>query len=354
MNDSVQLFDKQLSIVTKPIPKITNPHDVLIKVAYSGVCGTDLHILSGEFPASEKAVTLGHEFCGVISNVGADVAHLSVGDRVVVNPNNNCHVCEYCVEGNPHFCKTGGLRSTVGIWKNGGWANYCRVPSALVHKVPDDVSFAKAVLIEPFSCIARGLGNLGTIKPTAKILVCGGGIIGLLWASLLHFRGCRNITVTEIAERRKNIIDNLQLGIKVSHPDDMLESYREAVRNEDEAWGFDVIIDCTGAPNAIQQAFDWLRRGAKFLLFGCCPKDEKITINPFQIFYKELTVIGSLINPYCFPAALNMVRDLEHYLDYEKLGIKTYQLQDYPAALEALRSGLISKAVFEVDNFDNN
>merc|ERR1712150_399092 len=148
---------------------------------------------------------------------------------------------------------------------------------------------------------------------------------------------------------RREIVTNLNLGIKVSHPSTMMDSYTKACDEKDEDWGFDIIVDCTGAPKAIEQAFDWLRRGAKFLLFGCCPQDAKVTLSPFQIFYKELTIVGSLINPFCFPNALALVRDLESYLSYEKLGIGTFQLQDYPAAIEALESGLISKAVFEVD-----
>ena len=350
MNDSVQLFDKKLSIVTKPIPKATNPLDVVVRVSYSGVCGTDLHILSGEFPASDKAFTLGHEFCGIIHSVGLAVTHVNIGDRVVINPNSNCHICSYCAEGDPHFCKTGGIRSTVGIWKNGGWANYCRVASSLVYKVPESISLDKAVLIEPFSCIARGWVNLGTVKPNAKVLVCGAGIIGLLWSSLLHFHGCRDINLSEISEKRRAIVSNLQLAIKAHHPDSLLDKHREAVRENNEDWGFDIIIDCTGAPKAIEQSFNWLRKGAKFLIFGCCPKEGTIQLNPFQIVYKELKIIGSLINPYTFPAALALVRDMDVYLDYEKLGVKTYQLQDYPAALEALRSGLISKAIFEVES----
>lgn len=348
MNDSVQLFAKQLSIITKPIPKITNPLDVVVKVSYSGVCGTDLHILSGDFPASDKAVILGHEFSGIIYSVGSNVLHLNVGDRVVINPNGNCHICSYCAQGNPHFCKTGGIRSTIGIWKNGGWANYCRVSSSLVYKVPDDIKLSKAALIEPFSCIARGWANLGTIKSTAKVLVCGAGIIGLLWTSLLHFNGCRDISVSELSEERRSVVSNLQLCADVYHPDVLEEKGREAVRENNEDWGFDIIVDCTGVPKAIEQAFKWLRKGAKLLIFGCCPKEGEIVLNPFQIYYKELTIIGSLINPYTFRDAIAMVRDMDKYLEYDKLGIQTYQLQDYPAALEALKSGQIAKAIFEV------
>jgi len=350
MNDSVQLFNKQLSVVTKPIPKISNPNDVLIKVSYSGVCGTDLHILSGEFPASEKAVTLGHEFCGTVEAVGESVCHVKVSDRVVVNPNDNCHVCIFCSNGQPHFCKSGGIRSTTGIWKNGGWARYARVAGVLVHKVPQELQMAKAVFTEPYSCIARGWTNLGEMKADAKVLVCGAGIIGLLWSALLHFKGYREFAVTEVSEGRQQLAANMNLGLKVVHPEHMMNLYREAKRTEDSEWGFDVIIDCTGAPAAIEQAFQWLRRGGKFLLFGCCPQESEIKLNPFEIYYKELKIIGSLINPYTFPKALSLVKDMSSYLDYDKLGVKTYQLQDYPEALDALKSGRISKAVFQVDH----
>jgi len=350
MNDSVQLFEKQLSVVTKPIPKVVNPHDVVVKVAYSGVCGTDLHILSGEFPASEKAVTLGHEFSGIIYAIGSEVCHVNIGDRVVVNPNNNCHICSHCAKGNPHYCTTGGIRSTVGIWKNGGWANYCRVQSCLVYKIPDDISLAKAALIEPFSCIVRGWRNLGSIDSSSKVLVCGGGVIGLLWSCLLHHHGCRDIAVSELSEKRRTVLADLQLGLQVHHPDFLDGKCREALRQSDEEWGYDVIIDCTGAPKAIEQAFNWLRKGARFLVFGCCPKEGEIKVNPFQIYYKELKIIGSLINPYTFPDAISMVHNMDKYLVYESLGIKMFHLQDYETALQALKTGTITKAIFEVDN----
>ena len=349
MNDSVQLYNKQLSIVTKPIPKLSCPTDVLLRISYAGVCGTDLHILSGEFPASEKAVTLGHEFCGVVEEVGHAVAHVAKGDRVVINPNDNCHVCIYCVNGDPHFCKNGGIRSTTGIWKNGGWSHFCRVAAVLVHKIPSSMSLSRAVFTEPFSCIARGWNNLGEMKPDAKVLVCGAGIIGLLWASLLHFKGYREFVVSEISVERQKLAANMDLGLKVVHPEHVMNLYREAKRVNDAEWGFDVIVDCTGAPAAIEQSFQWLRYGGKFLLFGCCPQESEIKLNPFDIVLKELTIIGSLINPYTFPKALALVDRMSSYLDYGKLGVKLYQLQDYADALSDLKSGQISKAVFKIE-----
>ena len=355
MNDSLQLYENDLSLVTKPIPKLSNPEDVLIRVAYSGICGTDLHIIAGEFPASTKALTLGHEFCGIIENVGTSVTTFKVGDRVVVNPNNNCNVCSFCVKGKPHFCKTGGLRSTVGIWRNGGWAQFCRVPSCLVHKIAENLSFSKAALIEPYSCICRGFDQLGEIDPEANILICGSGIIGLLWASLLHFKGFRNISVSEISEKRRNMASSLNLGLKVCLPDYLVSQQRESLKSDNSDWGFDVIIDCTGVPAAIEQAFGWLQRGATFIVFGCCPKDSKVKLNPFDIFNKELKIVGSLINPFTFPTAIKVVQDMaDSYLDLERLGIKLFPLQEYSTALKSLKDGSVSKAMFAIDQSLDN
>ena len=108
------------------------------------------------------------------------------------------------------------------------------------------------VFIEPMSCILRGWKQLGEIDQYKQILICGAGIIGLLWSTLLHFKGFRNIVVSEISEKRRNMVSALNLGFTVVLPDYLVSQQREASRNADDDWGFDVIIDCTGAPKAIE------------------------------------------------------------------------------------------------------
>lgn len=347
MNNSVQLFEKVLSLVTKPIPKITHHKDVLVKVLYSGICGTDLNIIAGEFPASNNALTLGHEFCGIVQNIGEEVSAVKVGDKIVVNPYSQCNICHYCTRRQPNYCINGGIETSVGFGKNGGWANYCKVPEALVHKIPVTMTLQKAVFIEPFSCIMRGWSNLGEIKADDKILVCGAGIIGMLWSSLLHFKGHRDVAVSELSEKKRLKMVELNLGFKVVHPDNLDSLYKESQRSKNNQWGFDIIIDCTGAPGAIEQSFKFLRHGSTLLLFGCCAKKSAISLSPFDIYSKELKLVGSYANPFTFPEAIAVVRDMEKYLDYEKLGVKTYDLQNYLVALEDLKKGDVSKAVFD-------
>lgn len=348
MNDSLQLFSKELSIVTKPIPKVTNPDDVLIKVAYSGICGTDLHIINGDYLSSSKAFTLGHEFSGTVQSVGTAVANLKVGDRVVVDPNTQCHVCRFCKTGQPHFCLKGRTETSIGVFRNGGWANYCRVPAYLVYKIPDGLSLKTAVFVEPMSCVQRGWKRLDGIKQGSKILIIGGGVIGLLWASFLHHKGYRDLTMSEISQHRRGVAGCLDLGIQVVHPHYLDKCYTKAQETGDNDWGFNIIIDCSGSPIAIEQALNWVKFGGKFLIFGVSPKESKIKINPFCVFSKELTIAGSLVNPFTFESAISIVHSMEKYLDYDKIGTKVYTLQDYPSALESLKKGLSSKAVFKM------
>ena len=266
-----------------------------------------------------------------------------------MNPSSSCGKCHYCFKGKPHFCPTGGIRSAIGLWRNGGWAHFCRVPAAQVFPIPTQITLGMAVFVEPISCILRGWDQLMPLPTDADILICGTGIIGLLFASVAHFFGYRRVVLSEVAEKRKSLASALELGYDVAHPDNLESSYKTAVSKANRDWGFDAIIDCTGVPKAIQQAFHWTRHGATFLIFGCCPKKSEITIDPHEIYLKELKLVGSHINPHTFPRAVQLVQDLgEKYLNYKKLGVETFKLEDYAEALASLEKGKIAKAVFEI------
>jgi len=178
---------KTLKVAKKEIPKVTEPNQVLIKVAYAGICGTDLHVIQGEFPCrTDGFLTLGHEFSGTVIEVGKEVCSCSVGDKVAVDPNCGCQNCNCCHSGNPHFCETGGINSTVGIFKDGGWGQYCLVPQKQVHKLPESITLEQGALCEPLSCLAHGWDRILPITVGQKILITGAGIIGNLWTVALH------------------------------------------------------------------------------------------------------------------------------------------------------------------------
>ena len=267
---------------------------------------------------------------------------------VVINPNTSCGMCDNCSKGLPHFCKFEGIKATIGIRRNGGWAQYCRLPAKNTIPLPHQLSFELGLLIEPMSCVVHGWDRLQPITADAEILICGAGSVGLLFMCLLHFRGYREVVVTELLKGRQRIAQKLNFGFQVVHPEILVSEARNAKNEGDDDWGFDIVIDCSGDPNSLEQGIKWLRQGGKFLLFGISPTGSVAKIDPHEVCLKELKIIASRINPFTFTSAMQIIQDMgEKYLSFEKLGMRTFHLQEFTAALEIQRSGEISKAVFE-------
>ncbi|XP_046975920.1 D-altritol 5-dehydrogenase-like [Vanessa cardui] len=323
-----------------PKPGIVNDTDVIVKVEYAGVCGTDLHIIQGEFPASkERPLPLGHEFSGVVHEVGKG-STFKVGQKVVVDPNRACNLCNFCRDGNYQYCLTAGINSTIGIWRDGGWAQYVKCPQDQVYALPDGITTEQAGLCEPYSCVSHGFDRASPITIGKKILIVGAGIIGNLWITTLHVQGHRDVTVSEMNKSRLDIVKGLGTGYRLVTPD-VLASEKQL---------YDVIVDCTGVGKVMEISFKYLNCGGKYVLFGCCPPTHQASVNPYEIYDKELTLIGVKINPFSFPKAIGLLKSMgDRYLNYEKLGVKTYPLSGYKNALEDLKTGNISKAVFKIE-----
>ncbi|XP_046741840.1 D-arabinitol dehydrogenase 1-like [Diprion similis] len=328
--------DKSLKLEKGDVP-VPEPDEVLIKVAYAGICGTDLHIIEGNFPCkSDGPITLGHEFSGVVEAIGTSVTVFMVGQNVVVDPNTGCESCDFCHNGKYHFCRRSSHK-TVGIFKNGGWSTHVVVPESQVFLVPDGVTLAQAVLAEPVSCLIHGLDLINPINIGSRVLIIGAGIIGFLWSIVLHLQGHRkSVTISVRREKRKELFENLNLGYKALTPAEL--KGRE----------FDLAIDCSGSNSAMEEALTLLGRGGRLCIFGVANPNSQVKINPFEVYAKELTILGVNINPFSFPKALTLVASLaETYLDYEQLGIGVFKLSQYQEALETLKNGLITKAVFK-------
>ncbi|KAF7405225.1 hypothetical protein HZH66_004131 [Vespula vulgaris] len=282
-----------------PIPK---PDEVRIKVAYSGICGTDLHILEGAFTCKDDGpFVLGHEFCGTVDEIGSAVTNFKIGQRVTVDPNSGCHKCTDCHIGNYHFCRVGGLRNTIGIYRNGGWATHVLVPESQIHLIPDKVQMHQAALTEPLSCLAHGLKRIGTIHVGYQVLIIG-------------------------AEKRRKIASKLGLNYKLKEPNQLANDQ------------FDLVVDCSGSGPAMETAMQLLKPGGCLCMFGVANPKTKMSIEPYQIFKKELSIVGVNINPHTFPRSLSLLEAMaDQYLDFDKLGIKVYTLSQYREALETLK-----------------
>lgn len=326
------------------IPKVEHENEVVIRMAFSGVCGTDLHIIEDKFAAAD-GVVLGHEFGGTITEVSPKEEIFKVGDRVAVNPNVTCGNCSECRRGMPNFCLEGGMKYTIGISVNGGWAEYCKVRTSLVFKIHDSVTFEQAALCEPLSCITHAFEEvIPPLFPSYQILVVGAGIIGLLWSSLLHFLGHRNVYVVQTSAARRKTFNNLELGYGAMTWDE-IEAYAEKC----PAWQFNMVIDTSGNPVALEKSIGLLRPGGTLVIFGVADPAKTISISPFNIYKKELSIVGSAINTHTsFQKAVDLLQAMgDKYFTLEKLNMAAFRLSEYENALKQLENRVYTKILFK-------
>ncbi|NOX90219.1 MAG: zinc-dependent alcohol dehydrogenase family protein [Calditrichaeota bacterium] len=317
----------KLELIEKECPDI-QPDEVLIRVAYAGICGTDLHILADEVPSADRLIP-GHEFSGIIERVGEDVRRMKTGQKVAVDPNNHCDTCTPCKSGRIQFCEN---LKPIGVQIDGAWAEFCAVPAKQVHPLPDSMDLKSGALTEPVSCIVHGWDQLQPVDAAQSVLILGAGLIGLLWAFFLRDHGFTQITMVEPDEGRRK--RGSELG------------FSNMQRQIEAGQKFDVIIDCSGNSRAIEQALPTLKHHGTFLFFGVCPQDARIKVNPFHIYQKEWKLIGSFINPFTFPRAVSWLNRFS--IDWSGLGVEFFALSDYRQALQSVRQKRISKGIFRI------
>ncbi|XP_076807448.1 uncharacterized protein LOC143450689 [Clavelina lepadiformis] len=330
------------------IPTIKTPTDVKIKVAYGGVCGSDLHFIDGvmgPLGAKSDGLILGHEFSGTVVEHGS-AGKFKIGDRVCVNPNLCCGECHWNDEGLPLFCEK---NPGYGCTTDGGLADYFVVDQSHVHELPENVNLKEGALAEPLSCVLRAWRRLEPLPRSkdTKILVQGAGIIGALFCALLHHNGYTNVTVTEPHEGRRKLMSGIGFNYNVIDPKEL-----EAVVGEDISRdGFSLIFDSTGNIAAVQKAFELVRRGATICIFGCCPAGKTVAFEPLQMINKELTIVGNFANTRCMEDAVSLMGELagEGILDCEKLGVEIFKLDQFNQALRTVRRGKATKAMFQVE-----
>lgn len=271
-------------IIERP-PAEIGPHDALVRVAACGVCGTDRHIFLGEYPANYPVVP-GHEFCGVVEQVGAEVKDLAVGDKVSVDPNILCGQCPSCREGYPNLCYN---MKALGVNIDGGFAPYCRVPVSQIYRLPPEVDLVDMAAAEPLACVLHGV-DLIQVKAGTQGVVFGAGFIGQLMAQVFRLQGVSRIVVVEPQANKRKIA--AEMGFETADPNSQEEMNRLGKDGE-----FDYAIDCAGAGNVLEQCVNLVRRGGKVLLFAVYGEEQKIPITPYEIYRKEIHLIGSFTYP---------------------------------------------------------
>ena len=283
-----QAGDAAVQEVADPRP---GPHDVLVQVAAAGVCHTDLDILHGRYLAAYPVVP-GHEVAGKVVDAGREVRGVSVGDRVAVDPLIVCGRCPACRAGRPSLCES---FKAYGSTSDGGFAPLMAVDASNVYPV-GGLPFHVAALAEPFACVLHGIHRVRA-APGARALVIGAGPIGTMMMMGLQARGIADVTMADLEPSRLERAK--QLGASAT----MQSGSPEAGRHGQ----FDLVIDCTGVPAVCESMPALAADGATLLFFGVCPPGAKAGFSPFEIFRRELTLVGSHSLSNNIPDALSVL-----------------------------------------------
>jgi 2-desacetyl-2-hydroxyethyl bacteriochlorophyllide A dehydrogenase len=318
----------KVSVTTVPDPA-PGPRDVVVSVASCGLCGTDLHILQGEF-APTLPIVPGHEFAGEIVGIGRDVTELAVGDRVAVDPSLHCHECRYCRIGRGNLCERW---AAIGVTVAGGAAEYAVAPVANCVKLPEHIDVRNAALIEPLSCAVRGYDVLNSTLG-AEVLIYGSGTMGLMMLELAKRTGAAGVDVLDVNPGRLATAELLGCSRSAAAADEL-----------DRPGGWDVVIDATGNAGAIQDGLGRVAKGGTFLQFGVADYATRAVIEPYRIYNQEITITGSMAVLHSYERAAALFAT--GVLDPAVFISDRLPLDEYPQAIDRFKAGIGRKIVVE-------
>lgn len=309
--------------VPNPFPK---SHEVLLRPRACGFCGTDVHILEGNFIGSYPVIPC-HEVSGEVVQVGDDVEGLDVGDPVAIDPNIRCGKCPRCRDGEMNLCEN---YEAIGVTRPGGFAEHLCVPAKNVYRLKGR-SFSSAAFAEPLACVLYGLSRIH-FTPGVHVIVWGAGPIGLL-----HMLMCSRLhgaVVTVVDKSASRVERAKKLGAaEALVSDDSLQAQLRRRRPS----GWDITIEATGSVSALEQMLKHLRRGGQGLVFGVYPRDERLSLPPFDVFLNDWSIHGSFTYRHEFATAVKILSS--GVIDVESLIDLRIDLDQVPSVLGRLKEG---------------
>jgi threonine dehydrogenase-like Zn-dependent dehydrogenase len=327
-----------LAIEDRPEPGIEDDHDVLVRVAACGICGTDLHILSDPpgHPGT-PGIVLGHEFVGDVVAVGRQVHGVLPGDRVAVRPIVSCGVCATCLAGMPNLCEGA---DAMGVYRDGGLASLVVVPESACIPLDRSVPIEVAALTEPLACITNAVGKAAPM-PGDSVAILGAGPIGLMFLAVLRSAGTGPITVVEPTPQRASVATTLGADLVID------PTTTNAVLAIQEALpvGADIVIDAVGSQLGV--AVEVAAGRGRIVLFGMDSRAHP-EVSQYRITDQELSIFGSYVGQHSFPDAIRMLESGR--LDLRPIVSHVVGLEELPATIDAARRGEVVKAVVLLDS----
>jgi L-iditol 2-dehydrogenase len=300
------LFDGKSGLEVGSVPKpVVDEHEVLIRTKVAGICGSDLHIFTGQWAPSgpDGPLILGHELSGVVEDVGERVEGIEAGSLVTIEPNIICGECFFCrTSERTHLCEN---RKVVGFSPGygGGFAEYCKAPARNVYPVPEGLDPEAAALAEPVGCAIRGIDNSG-LHSGERVVVIGAGPMGLILVQLLHVEGASEIVVADILDHRLRKAEKFGATHTVNTQTQKLE---EVVNSQTHGRGADLVFDAVGDPHIVEEAIRLARRGGRVNIFGLSPEDGEARIRPYEIYWKELQITSAFTCPFTIQRAIDLL-----------------------------------------------
>ena len=265
------------------------PGEVRIKIMKAGICGSDMHVYHADSQLSlAPPVVMGHEFAGIIDQVGEGVAEYHVGQKASSEIGIGVdQTCEYCLDGDTHMCRN---RRSIGYAINGCFTEYIVVPAKYVVPIPEGVSWTSAAMLEPFACICHCLHDVTKINAGDVVLITGAGPMGQMMSQGVKAQGA-TVVVADIgtAQARLDMAKQLEADYAVNLDKDDVRSLIDSLTN---GYGADVAIDCSGATDAINLCLGLVRKKGEFVEFAI--GKDTIEFDMSNVIYREVTVKGSM------------------------------------------------------------
>ncbi len=332
----------EAGIWMQDVPKpVIGPNDVLIAVRRTSICGTDLHIIAWDEWARETIqtpMTIGHEYVGVVSEMGSEVQGLEIGQRVSGEGHVVCTRCRNCQAGRLHLCI-----NTVGVGVNrpGAFAEFVAIPGSNVQPIPEDVSDDIASILDPLGNAVHTALHFDLVGE--DVLITGAGPIGMMATAIARHVGARYIVVTDVNDYRLELAETMGADREVNVT---RESVADVIPDLGMKEGFDVGLEMSGNPDALHDMITTMDNGGKIALLGIPPKLTPIDWS--DIVFKGLTLQG-IYGRKMFETWYKMLAMLQTGLDVSKVITHHFAADEYEDALDVMRTGNSGKVILDWD-----
>ncbi|WP_026182276.1 L-threonine 3-dehydrogenase [Leeia oryzae] len=312
-------------------------NDVMIRIRKTAICGTDIHIWNWDEWAQKTIpwpIQVGHEYVGEIVEIGQEVRGFKIGDRVSGEGHITCGFCRNCRAGRRHLC-----RNTVGVGVNreGAFAEYLVIPAFNAFKIPDDIPDDLAAIFDPFGNATHTALSFDLVGE--DVLITGAGPIGIMAAAIAKHVGARNVVITDVNDYRLELARKMGVTRAVHVGQ---ESLSDVMRELGMTEGFDVGLEMSGVPQAFASMLENMNHGGKIAMLGIQPADSKIDWT--QVIFKGLEIKG-IYGREMFETWYKMVSMLQSGLDLSPIITHHFQVDDFTAGFEIMRSGNSGKVI---------